>query len=85
MALDKLSNSFEFENCPIDEKKQKTLFFEFGSKDTHIVCQKDIKRFYPNASITVRKGYGHCTYMFEHANEYSDILRGYMSKAGLAL
>lgn len=71
-------NSFDFENRSLDEKKQRTLVFEFGSRDSHIVCRGDIKKFYPGASIMVRKGYGHCTYMFSHINEYPGILKNYM-------
>lgn len=76
-------NSFDFEHCPLDEEAQKGLFFEFGSRDSHILCRKDIRRFYPNAAITVRKGYGHCTYMLTHEKEYPGILLNYMRKAGL--
>lgn len=75
-------NSFDFEHCPLDEETQKRLFFEFGSRDSHILCRKDIRRFYPEAAITVRKGYGHCSYMFSHEKEYPDILRDYMRRAG---
>ena len=71
-------NSFDFEHCPLDEAAQRGLVFEFGSRDSHIVCRRDIRRFYPGATITVRKGYGHCTYIFEHAGEYPGILRTYM-------
>ena len=78
-------NSFDFEHCPLHAKAQKGLFFEFGSRDSHIVCRYDIKRFYPNASLTVRKGYGHCTYMFEHVKEYPAILREYMRKAEVSI
>ena len=74
-------NSYAFEACPLDARTQKALFFEFGSRDTHIVCRRDIKRFYPYATVTVRKGYGHCTYLFEHGKEYPAILRGYMARA----
>ena len=75
-------NSFDFEHCPLDKEAQKGLFFEFGSRDSHILCRRDISRFYPNAVISVRKGYGHCTYMFMHEKEYPDILRDYMMRAG---
>ena len=76
-------NSFDFEHCPLDEEAQRGLVFEFGSRDSHIVCRRDILRFYPGATITVRKGCGHCTYMFEHVDEYPGILRAYMQKQGL--
>ncbi len=71
-------NSFDFENRPLEVQTQRTLIFEFGSRDSHIVCKKDIKKYYPGAQITVRKGYGHCMYMFTHMNEYPDILKKYM-------
>ena len=74
-------NSFDFEGCPLDNKTQKALFFEFGSRDSHIVCRKDIRKFYPSATITVRKGYGQCSYMFEHVKEYPGILKNYMMRA----
>lgn len=73
-------NDFKYEQCLLPEDVQRRLFFEFGSKDSHIVCRKLINKFYPGSEITVRKGYGHCVYMFKHQEEYSDILRNYMEK-----
>ena len=74
-------NSFKYEQSLLPENIQRRLFFEFGSKDPHIVCRKLIQKFYPKSVITVRKGYGHCAYMFKHQEEYSDILRNYMERA----
>lgn len=74
-------NSFRYERCLLPESVQKRLYFEFGSRDSHIVCRKLIRRYYPKATITVRKGYGHCVYMFKHKDEYEDILRTYMNIA----
>lgn len=71
-------NSFKYERCMLPESAQKRLFFEFGSRDSHLVCRKLIKRYYPNATITVRKGYGHCVYMFKYKEEYEGILKNYM-------
>ena len=75
-------NSFRYEQCLLPADMQKRLYFEFGSKDSHIVCRKLINRYYPGAGITVRKGYGHCVYMFKHQKEYGDILGSYMERAG---
>lgn len=74
-------NSFKYEQSMLPAGMQRRLFFEFGSKDSHIVCRKLIQKYYPEATITVRKGYGHCVYMFKHQEEYSDILKDYMKKS----
>ena len=57
-----------------------SLFFEFGSKDSHLVCQKSIKKYYPGAKIITRKGYGHCEYMFTHSDQYAELLKSYMEE-----
>lgn len=77
-------NSFKYEQCLMPENVQRELYFEFGSRDSHIVCRKLIKRYYPKATITVRKGYGHCVYMFKHKKEYGDILKNYMDASEMA-
>lgn len=74
-------NSFEYEKCLLSEQAQCRMFFEFGSRDSHILAKGLIRRFYPKATIIVRKGHGHCTYPARHREEYPDILRGYMKKA----
>ena len=74
-------NSFKYEQSMLPADVQRRLFFEFGSRDSHIVCRKLIQKYYPEATITVRKGYGHCVYMFKHQEEYSDILKDYMRKS----
>ncbi len=77
-------NSFKYEQCLMPENVQRGLYFEFGSRDSHIVCRKLIKRYYPKATITVRNGYGHCVYMFKHKKEYGDILKNYMAVSEMA-
>ena len=57
-----------------------TYFFEFGNRDSHLVCQKAIRKYYPEAKITTRKGYGHCGYMFAHGKDYAALLRSYTEK-----
>ena len=74
-------NSFKYEQSMLPADVQRRLFFEFGSRDSHIVCRKLIQKYYPEATIMVRKGYGHCVYMFKHQEEYSDILKDYMKKS----
>ena len=74
-------NSFEYEKCPLSERAQRRMFFEYGSKDSHILAKGLIKKFYPEAEIIVRKGEGHCTFPEKHKAEYPDILRGYMKSA----
>ena len=54
--------------------------FEFGNRDSHLVCQKAIRKYYHEARITTRKGYGHCGYMFTHREDYAALLRSYMEK-----
>ena len=76
-------NSFKYEQSMLPSDMQRRLFFEFGSRDSHIVCCKLIQKYYPEATITIRKGYGHCVYMFKHQEEYSDILKDYMKKSML--
>lgn len=74
-------NSFAYEKCPLSEQAQCRMFFEYGSKDSHIFAKGLIRKFYPKATIVVRKGEGHCTYPQKHRAEYPDILRSYMEKA----
>ncbi len=73
-------NSYPFEECPLSPELQRHLFFEFGNRDSHLVCQKAIRKYYPEAKITIRKGYGHCGYMFAHGKDYAALLRSYMEK-----
>ena len=73
-------NSYSFEECPLSPELQRHLFFEFGNRDSHLVCQKAIRKYYPEAKITIRKGYGHCGYMFAHGKDYAALLRSYMEK-----
>lgn len=73
-------NSYSFEECPLSPELQRHLFFEFGNRDSHLVCQKAIRKYYPEARITTRKGYGHCGYMFTHREDYAALLRNYMEK-----
>lgn len=73
-------NSYPFEECPLSPELQRHLFFEFGNRDSHLVCQKAIRKYYPEAKITTRKGYGHCGYMFAHGKDYAALLRSYMEK-----
>lgn len=73
-------NSYSFETRLLSPELQRHLFFEFGSKDSHLVCQKSIKKYYPGAKIITRKGYGHCEYMFTHSNQYAELLKSYMEE-----
>lgn len=73
-------NSYSFEECPLSPELQRHLFFEFGNRDSHLVCQKAIRKYYPEAKITIRKSYGHCGYMFAHGKDYAALLRSYMEK-----
>ena len=73
-------NSYPFEKRPLSPELQRHLFFEFGSKDSHLVCQKAIKKYYPGAKIITRKGYGHCEYMFTHSDQYAELLKSYMEE-----
>lgn len=73
-------NSYSFETRPLSPELQRHLFFEFGSKDSHLVCRKSIKKYYPGAKIITRKGYGHCEYMFTHSDQYAELLKSYMEE-----
>ena len=71
-------NSFEYEKCQLSKQAQSRMFFEFGSRDSHIFAKGLIKKFYPDATIVVRNGHGHCTFPERNKAKYPDIIREYM-------
>lgn len=58
---------------------EQRLHFEYGSKDMDLnEAKKNLPRYYPKATLTVREGYGHCQYISSMGEAYSDVLEQYM-------
>lgn len=61
---------------------EENLHFEYGSKDSDLkIGKKNIARYYPNATLKVREGYGHCQYISSMGERYGEVLAQYMGKA----
>lgn len=60
---------------------EQRLYFEYGSGDGDLkMGRKNIAKYYPGATLTVREGYGHCQYMSELGERYGEVLEAYMTK-----
>ncbi len=54
---------------PVDV--QKRIHLDWGDEDIlERLSRRDIPRWFPESEVTVRKGYGHCSYMAFHTGEY---------------
>lgn len=61
---------------------ERNLHFEYGSKDSDLkIGKKNIARYYPNATLNVREGYGHCQYMSSLGERYGEVLEAYFTGA----
>lgn len=61
------------------KKLEQRLYFEYGSKDFDLnEGRKNLAKYYPNATLTVREGYGHCQYMSSLGEGYGEVLSGYL-------
>ncbi len=50
---------------------QKRIHLDWGDEDIlERLSRRDIPRWFPESEVTVRKGYGHCSYMACHIGEY---------------
>ncbi len=50
---------------------QKKIHLDWGDEDIlERLSRKDLPRYFPESEVTVRKGYGHCSYMAFHNAEY---------------
>ena len=62
---------------------ERNLHFEYGSKDFDLkVGKKNIAKYYPSASLSIREGYGHCQYMSSLGEQYGEVLKAYLKKIG---
>lgn len=63
------------------EALEARMFFEYGSADMDLKeGKKNLARYYPKATLTVREGYGHCQYMSGLGEEYGRVLEGYLNR-----
>ncbi|MBO5283068.1 MAG: alpha/beta hydrolase [Lachnospiraceae bacterium] len=61
------------------EALERRMFFEYGEKDFDCrMGKKNLARYYPRASLKIRKGYGHCQFMAEQGERYEAVLREYI-------
>ncbi len=55
----------------LPEDVQKKIHLDWGDEDIlERLSRRDIPRWFPESEVTVRKGYGHCSYMAYHIAEY---------------
>lgn len=60
---------------------EQRLYFEYGSRDSDLkMARKNLAKYYPDATLTVREGYGHCQYMSALAERYGEVLQAYMAR-----
>lgn len=62
---------------------EQNLHFEYGGRDSDLkMARKNISRYYPGASLTVRENYGHCQYISDLGERYGEVLQGYLAVDG---
>lgn len=61
------------------ETLERRMHFEYGEKDMDLKeAKKNLPRYYPKATLTVREGYGHCQYLSSMGEAYSGVLEQYI-------
>lgn len=63
------------------QQLEQSLHFEYGSGDSDLrMGRKSIAKYYPNATLTIREGYGHCQYISQLGEQYGEVLESYMKR-----
>ena len=69
-----------YELFQMTKEQQSRLHLEYGEKDFDLILsKKSIKKYFPYVQPVIRKGYGHCTYMAAHTEDYAKEIELFMS------
>ncbi len=70
--ISRISEAFSHRRMvTLPEDVQKRIHLDWGDEDIlERLSRRDIPRWFPDSEVTVRKGYGHCSYMAYHTGEY---------------
>ena len=68
------------ELAELSPELQKNICFEYGESDPNLKsARKAIHKYFPESSLIVRKGYGHCGYMAFHTKEYVEEIEAFLN------
>ena len=66
---------------PIPAEVQRRLFIEFGERELAARWRSQVKRHYPQATVTVHEGLGHCQLLGAYPGHYRRMIREHVAQA----